>query len=78
MQTDDDLHFSVECNINGKLKQVKGKTPSNYKMVTYSDIEVFEIRNPKVFLGFVVGSVIFLLGVLCKEQFMDTNHLFST
>ena len=47
-------------------------------MVTYSDIEVFEIRNPKVFLGFVTGSVIFLLGVLCKEQFMNTNHLFST
>ena len=23
MQTDD-LHFSVECNINGELKQVKG------------------------------------------------------
>ena len=47
-------------------------------MVRYSDIDEFEIKNPKVFLGFVVGSVIFLLGVLCKEQFMNTNHLFST
>ena len=48
------------------------------KMVRYSDIDEFEIRNPKVFLGFAIGSIIFLVGFLCKEQFMNTTNLFST
>ena len=47
-------------------------------MVSYSDINEFEIKNPKVYLGFVMGASIFLVCVLCKEQFMNTMHLFST
>jgi len=47
-------------------------------MVRYSDIDEFEIKNPKVFLGFVIGTGLFLIVMLCKEQFMNTNHLFST
>lgn len=55
-----------------------------YSMVRYSDIDEFEIKNPKVFLGFVIGSGLFFIGVLCKkqilseEQLMNTTHLFST
>ncbi len=47
-------------------------------MVRYSDIDEFEIRNTKVFLGFTIGCIIFVTGMLCKEQFMNTMHLFST
>ena len=47
-------------------------------MVSYSDIEEFEIKNPKVFLGFVIGSGIFLLVMLYKEQFMNTSNILST
>ena len=44
-------------------------------MVRYSDIDEFEIRNPKVFLGFVIGSIIFLVGFLCKEHIYAKNNL---
>ena len=29
-------------------------------MTSYTDIEEFEIKNPKVFLGFIVGSICFV------------------
>ena len=47
-------------------------------MVRYSGIDEYDIKHPKVFLGFVIGSIIFVTFMLCKEQFMNTNHLFST
>jgi len=47
-------------------------------MVSYSDIDEFEIKNPKIFLGFMIGTVLFFFGMLYKEQFMNTDHLFST
>ena len=47
-------------------------------MKTYNDIDEYHIKHPKVFLGFVIGSIIFTSFMLCKEQFMNTNHLFST
>ena len=47
-------------------------------MASYSDIDEFKIKNPKVFLGFIIGTYIFLVGMLCKEQFMNTNNFFST
>ena len=47
-------------------------------MVSYSDINEFEIKNPKVYLGFVMGAAIFLVCILCKEQFMNTTNLLST
>ena len=47
-------------------------------MVRYSDIDEYEIKSPKVFFGFAIGSIIFVTFMLCKEQFMNTIHLFST
>jgi hypothetical protein len=31
------------------------------KMVTNVDIEEFEIKNPKVYLGFVLGGCLFVI-----------------
>jgi hypothetical protein len=47
-------------------------------MTSYNDIDEYDIKHPKVFLGFVMGASIFLVVMLCKEQFMNTYHLFST
>ena len=47
-------------------------------MVRYSNIDEYKIRSPKIFLGFAIGCIIFVSFMLCKEQFMNTMHLFST
>ena len=44
-------------------------------MTSYTDIEEFEIKNPKLFLGFIVGSICFVVLKLYLTEVQSTNTI---
>lgn len=46
-------------------------------MVSYLDINEFEIKNPKIFFGFLLGSCMFLIIKLCEIQFVNIYNFLT-